>query len=164
MKYLTLLIIGTLFVMNVSAQDQIFNLHPIVGDTIDAQEMSYYMLFQDYELDSIDYLLLTKIDSVYTVNGFAKNAKVINIRLKPEEIELQKDNIEKLNKYFSTVCRNDSIDNRILTSSDSISSQEINMDIMTPELLKDIKKKNRWKRLSDYRQEVNKNREKGMIY
>lgn len=163
MKHILLTLISVSYILHISAQEQNFTLHPIIGDTIQLEEVSKYLLFNDHELGNFDYLILTKSDSTYFINSYKQDIKLSNIPIKKKEIQLQQSNIEKLNKYFLTITKKDSISNYIILK-DSVSAQELNLEIMTPELLRDIKKSNKRKHWSDYRNQCRKNRKNGMVY
>ena len=128
----------------VAAQSQVYKLHPALGDTIDKDEIQKYDLFTDYVGDSIDYLIVHKNNDLFSLEGLLKNTCVLNIQVNKAEILLQEEHVEKLNNYYISVLKKDSSirnedKNRALIS-DPTSIKNVDLNIMTPEYIKSLKK------------------------
>jgi hypothetical protein len=147
----------------VFAQSDVYILHPAIGELIDAQEIKQYMLFPNYTDDSIDHLVITKTDNNFYLNGFTGDKLKFKTLLNEEEIVVQNQHIEKLNAYYQTKTANDSVNSLNKLAYDSIQTQKLNFKILTPEVLKDIKKTTRWDRMEKYRKEARSRQQKGSI-
>ncbi len=147
-----------------TAQNQIYELHPIVGDTIDTDEINKYYLFKDYITDSIDYLILYKNKEQFTLEGILDNTSISKIQISKDEVLSQKEHVEKLNNYYVYNLKGDSVNlnkHNTIQISDSLN---INLDIITPEYKKSIKKNMRRKFWEDKRKETKSNQRKGMVF
>lgn len=132
-KLILLSIFVTLFLStSVDGQDQPYQLHPTIGDTIDRQEIDKYLLFEIYSPDSVDYFILSKNENAYYLMAYPDNTIICRNHISADEVLIQKEKVD--------------------------------LNVMTPTLLKTIKKDNRRKRREEYRNDVRKNRENGMIY
>jgi len=152
----------------VAAQSQVYKLHPALGDTIDKDEIQKYDLFTDYVGDSIDYLIVHKNNDLFSLEGLLKNTCVLNIQVNKAEILLQEEHVEKLNNYYISVLKKDSSirnedKNRALIS-DPTSIKNVDLNIMTPEYIKSLKKDFRRKYWEEKRNETKINQKKGMFY
>lgn len=154
--------------LSTSAQNRIYELHPIIGDTIDHNEIKKYYLFSDYINDSVDYLILYKNNDFFTLVGISDSTRVLNVQLNKDEVLLQKEQVEKLNNYYGSVLKKDSSNLKELINkpmiSDSFSIKNINLNIATPEFIKSVKKDIRRKYWEEYRKETRNNRKRGMMY
>ena len=164
-KLILLSIFVTLFLStSVDAQDQPYQLHPTIGDTIDRQEIDKYLLFEMYSPESVDYFILSKNGNAYFLIVYSDNTIICRNHLSADEVLIQKEKVEKLNKYYASFIR----DTEVLTTNDLkkelSDTLKVDLNMVTPTLLKSIKKDNRRKRWEEHRNDVRKNRENGMIY
>ncbi len=162
------MIILTLSSLSIAAQNQVYELHPVLGDTIDNVEINKYYLFTDYIGDSTDYIIIHKDRDLFSLDGFFDSTMILNIQISKDEILIQKEHVEKLYNYFIASLKKDSFNlneykNRALIS-DSINITNINLNVMTPEFIKSIKKDIKRKFWEEKRKEIKSNQEKGMIY
>ncbi len=162
MRQTILILYFIFFCLIISAQKNTIALHPVVGDTIDKGELNKYFLFNEYSLDGIDYIVLKERKSLYYLFGYHSDSLILQTEVSEDLLLSQKNNIEKLNKYFTTANDKDSI--IIDINTDSISIDQIDLNYKTPEFYKNIKKENRRKFWQEKREEIKSNREKGMIY
>lgn len=165
-KLILLSIFVTLFLStSVDAQDQPYQLHPTIGDTIDRQEIDKYLLFEIYSPDSVDYFILSKNENAYYLMAYSDNTIIFRNHISADEVLIQKEKVEKLNKYHASFLRNESeVLNAYSLKKELSDTLKVDLNVMTPTLLKTIKKDNRRKRREEYRNDVRKNRENGMIY
>ena len=151
--------------LTLAAQKQLYQLHPVLGDTIDIYEINKYYLFKDHFGDSIDYLILYNGKEQYFLEGISDSSGNFNIQISEEEILLQKEQVEKLKIYYESVLKEDSAElikfGYIIPLSDSLT---IKMKFMSPEFLKSVKKDNRRNYWEEKRKETKRNQENGMIF
>lgn len=165
-KLILLSIFATIFLSApVDAQDQPYQLHPTIGDTIDRQEIDKYLLFEIYSPDSVDYFILSKNENAYYLMAYSDNTIICRNHICADEVLIQKEKVEKLNKYYASFLRNESeVLNAYSLKEELSDTLKVDLNVMTPTLLKTIKKDNRRKRREEQRNDVRKNRENGMIY
>lgn len=150
-----------------AAQEQIYVLHPVLGDTIDRNEVEKYYLFKDYTLDSVDYFILYKNKEFFTLIGMSDNATVVNRKLSNEEVLLKKEQVEKLNNYYISEQKKDSSkldfskDQQLNSNSSKV---DINLNIKTPEFQKSVKKDIRRKYWREQREQVRLYRKNGLYF
>lgn len=154
-----------IFNLTITAQKHVYKLHPILGDTIDKDEIGKYYLFQDYTGDSIDYLILYNDKEQFWLEGISDSSAKLNFQISEDEVLLQKEQVEKLIIYYESVLKEDSAEfikfGSMIPLSDSLN---IKMKFMSPEFLKSVKKdikRNYWE---EKRKETKRNQEKGMIF
>lgn len=112
MKRLLLMMILILsFVFRGNSQDGLIVLHPIVGDTIDKDEKVNYLLFPEITDSLFIYCQINKVADKYYATSFLVRDSLLTIQLNGTEINLYKENIEKLNAYYSSQPESDSINN-----------------------------------------------------
>jgi len=150
--------------INSLAQERIVVLHPVVGDTIELSEINKFMIFSNYNTSNLDYLLLLEKDSGFTAKGYEKDLISTEFKVSKNEFQEQHNNIEKLNNYFLTQESSGSADISRLTTNDSTTIKVIDLNIVTPEFIKNMKKEKRRNYWAEHRRESQKNRENGMIY
>ncbi len=89
------------------SQQTIYVLHPVVGDTIDVVELSKYQLFT--EIKNVKKIVLNNTNEVfllsYTEDGFNFKSKEVS----KVDIELNRNNILKLEEYYQKQQNKDSI-------------------------------------------------------
>lgn len=166
MKKLVLILSFCIFLISkeVSAQKILYQLHPMVGDTIEMNEIEKYYLFNKNNLDSISYLIFQDNNVFYLV-GISEEKNLKQIELTNEEILLEKEKVEKLMKYYSSKQNKDTITNVRFKEDIQINdSLNVKLNIVTPEFVKSMKKENRRKFWDDKRQENKLSKQKGMIY
>ena len=160
-------IIMTICSLAAAAQEQIYVLHPVLGDTIDRNEVEKYYLFKDYTLDSVDYFILYKNKEFFTLIGMSDNATVVNRKLSNEEVLLKKEQVEKLNNYYISELKKDSskLDfNKDQQLNSNSSKVDINLNIKTPEFQKSVKKDIRRKYWREQREQVRLYRKNGLYF
>ena len=154
-----------IFNLTIVAQKQVYKLHPILGDTLENNEIAKYYLFQDYTGDSIDYLILYNDKEKFYLEGISYWAGKFNIQIKEDEVLSQKEQVEKLKIYYDSVLKEDSAELIKFGSTISRSdSATINMIFMTPEFLKSVKKDIRRKYWEELRKETKRNQGNGMVF
>ncbi len=159
---LTIVLLSICF--EISAQNQVYKLHYVVGDTIDKVEIERYFIFDNQAIDSIDYLVLFQNQNLFNLKGYLKGKIKLNIYISESEVLLEKEKIEKLNKYFVSVLKKDSVkldDNdfkKLLND-----SLKIDLKIMTPDFVKSMKKNNRRQFWNERRKEIQKSHKHGFI-
>ena len=163
MRQIVLVLFLILFCFKMTAQKKVVTLHPEVGDTIDKVELAKYFLFTEYSQDSLDYIMLTEDNNLYFLCGYSNNARIFKDQVSEDEMLLQKENIEKLSKYFTTVNVQDSV--HINLKNDSILlNNQVNLDFNTPEFHKNIKKENRRNFWQEKREETKRHQQKGIHF
>lgn len=154
--------------LTAGAQSQVYKLHPALGDTIDRDEIQKYDLFTGYIGDSIDYLIVHKSNELFSLEGLLENRCILNIQVSKAEIILQEEHVEKLNNYYISVLKKDSsnrnVDKNGALISDPAGVKNVNLNIMTPEYIKSLKKDFRRKYWEEKRNETRNNQKKGMFY
>lgn len=169
MNRILMIIVLLLGSMTATAQNLIYELHPAVGDTIDNDEIRKYYLFNDYAIDTIDYLVIYKDTDAdtnsFTLKGFSDNKKIVEMKLSSNEVLLQKEQIEKLNNYYVSKAKKDSCNLKINPlMPDTLNVKDIDLNIATPEFMKSVKKDMRRKFWDEKRKETKENRRRGMFY
>jgi hypothetical protein len=148
----------------ISAQNQVYKLHSVVGDTIDKVEIDKYFLFDNQVTDSIDYLVLFQNKNLFNLVGFSDAKMKFDINISKDEVVLQKKKVEKLNKYFLSTLKKDSVKldenefRKLLKD-----SLNVNFKIMTLDLVKSMKKNNQRKFWEEHRKELHKSHKQGFI-
>jgi len=160
---LTIVLLSICF--KVSGQNQVYKLHPVVGDTIDKVEIERYILFDNQPTDSIDYLVLFQNQNLFNLKGYLKGKIKLNIYISDSEVVLEKEKIEKLDKYFVSLLKKDSVK---LDDNDFknllFDSLKIDLKIMTPDLVKSMKKDRRREFWNERRKMIRKNQKEGFIF
>ncbi len=62
-----------LFSFTLQSQKTIYQLHSVVGDTIDSDELRHFLLFTDFLENDVDYCLLFVEDRQFELRGFKDN-------------------------------------------------------------------------------------------
>ncbi len=165
MNRILTIVIFMICCLTLSAQSQVYKLHPVIGDTIDKYEIDKYYLFSDYTKDSIDYLILYKNKDLFTLLGFSNSTRILNIQISEDEVLSQKVQVEKLNNYYVSVLKKDSVFfNKYGNYAPISDSLDIDLNFTTPEFIKSVKKDIRRKFWDEKRKETKNNQEQGMFW
>lgn len=122
MRKISLLIIGIVLSFHSYSQNKIVVLHPAVGDTIDKAEKVRYLLFPELKDSDFDYCFLSHSGEEFRVNLHTQNDSLVLIRLDSAEYKRYRENISKLENYYSEAAKRDSIK----------STQKITLDLKGP--------------------------------
>lgn len=133
MKRYILFWVGMVIIVNGFAQNHLFILSPVVGDTIDRTEKLDYMLFPDVNDSTFKYCYITKSTNRYFVNTVTQSDSVFVQEVDSLRIKSYQENIEKLSEYYSNLEKQDSIKNAEkltlmpqITNSHQVNNQLIN--------------------------------------
>lgn len=144
------LLIAIFFAVQIQlkAQENIVVLHPLVGETIDINEMDKYMLFNEYRTDSIEYFMLDTNNEISNLIGLKGQQIIFKTEIGSDYIAVQRENIEKLNKYYLSLSNTDST-SFSLSKSEYLNSEtvKVNQKMITPEMRKSIKQSLRQEKL-----------------
>lgn len=144
------------------AQEIIVILHPLVGATIDKIEMDKYQIFTDYRNPDIEYFIVNTHNEIINLIGMKEQQVIFRIEIGTAYFSVQRENIEKLNKYYTSLPKNDStsliINRKIHINNEALN---VNQKIVTPELIKSIKESKRQKQSQEQTKENEINRSKG---
>ncbi|NEW80617.1 MAG: hypothetical protein GZ086_14610 [Gelidibacter sp.] len=120
-----------------------------MGETIDIEEMDKYMLFSEYRTDSITYFMLDTNNEISNLIGFNGQQIVFKKAIGSDYIAVQRENIEKLNKYYLSLSNTDST-SFSLSKSEYLNNEtvvKVNQKMITPEMRKSIKQSLRQEKL-----------------
>ncbi len=81
-------------------QNTIYQLHPVVGDTIESHELSRFVLFTDFLENEVDYCLLFVEDHQFELLGFKDNELQFSSVVSETEVLENAQNVDKLNAYY----------------------------------------------------------------
>lgn len=128
-----LFFVGLVIVVNGFAQNHLFNLSPVVGDTIDRTEKLDYMLFPGINDSIFKYCYITQSANRYFVNTVTQNDSVFVQEVDLLKLKRYQENIEKLSEYYSNLEKQDSLKNAEkltlmpkITNSHQVNNQLIN--------------------------------------
>ena len=109
------------------SQNQLINIHPLVGDTISHEEAYTYYMFQNYDVKIFDYAMLYEVNNGYKVFFYGEQVQEASI----DSLTLNEyhENIEKIYQYM--LKNDESKDN--ITLQDTILIESVNLKLMTPE-------------------------------
>ena len=82
-----------------TAQD-VYPLHPSIGDTLDLLEKLDYSLFPEVENNGFQYALITYRTDAFFLTSHFDNDSVASTKLDQETIIEAQQNIEKVNAYY----------------------------------------------------------------
>lgn len=157
--------IFVIFNLTVFAQKQVYQLHPMLGDTLENDEIGKYNLFQDYLKDSINCLILYNDNDKFSLEGILDGTVRFRTQIEDDEMALQKLLVDKQVTSFDSVLIDDTTVLNILKKEYPLSdSLNIEMKFMSPEYLKTVKKEVRRKYWEELRKEVKRNQENGMLF
>lgn len=105
------LLTGIIFMLNCYSQDSLFVLHPLVGDTIDKNEKTNYMLFQEISDSVFKYGYITHSKDGYFINYCILDNSMSISKLDTSLIIQYRTNLDKLSEYYSNQAQKDSIKN-----------------------------------------------------
>lgn len=128
----TILFITLILSLSGFSQEQLFVLHPVVGDTINQTEKMDYLLFPDIDHSDFKYGYIAQLTDGYFIHSFTWNDSVITRQLDPTEMKQYRDNIDKLSAYFSNKAKQDSVKNaqKLTLDLNSTSPQQFNGKIV----------------------------------
>ena len=127
------------------AQENIFVLHPILGDTIDAVEKTDYLLFPEINDSIFNYCIIKNRIGWFNVCVYLKEDSIITFQLDSSEINQYKVNIDKLYDYYSNLTTGDSLkDLKILIYKEGKSFQIIDIAIDSEKLSNEMRSIERW--------------------
>jgi len=161
MQQFVIVLIFTIFGYNLSAQEKVITLHPVVGDSIDRVELKKYYLFTEFSEDSLDYITLIEDNYLLFACGYRNDVLVLKNQISEEKVLSQRENIQKLHKYLSKANVQDTV-HLDLTNDSILLNNRVNFDFNTPDFQKSIKKENRRKFWKERRNESRKHQQKGI--
>jgi len=135
MKNLITLLIGLFVVFTSYSQNNLFVLHPLVGDTISQAEKIKFVLFP--EINNEDFLsgTLTHSAERYFLH-YQTPGNVINTRqISDQDINQYQVNLGKLDEYYSNLSKDDSTKSKVKSVVEIKSEQEgkLNTDLINDE-------------------------------
>jgi hypothetical protein len=80
----------------------------LIGEIIDKIEMDKYELFTDYRNDEIEYFILNANNEIISLIGMMGQQIIFKTEIGSTYISIQRENIEKLNNYYSSFSKTDS--------------------------------------------------------
>lgn len=148
--------------IQLKAQEKIVVLHPLIGEIIDKIEMDKYELFTEYRNDEIEYFILNANNEIISLIGMMGQQIIFKTEIGSAYISIQRENIEKLNNYYSSFSKTDSTSLSIKIKDPlNIEPLKVNQKFVTPEMLKSIKQDLERDRALKQAAEVEKNKAKG---
>ncbi len=109
MKQFIIIIFGLIFSADCFAQNTLFALHPLVGDTIDKAEKMNYYLFPSIKNDDFEYCYITQSDDQFFVNSYTLNDSISIQQIDTSEIKQYKVNLDKFVAFYLNRAKNDSL-------------------------------------------------------
>jgi len=109
MKNFITLLFGLFIVFSSYSQNNLFVLHPLVGDTISKTEKIKFLLFP--EIDNQNFLngTITHSEEGYFLHYQTSGNKIDTKQISDSEISQYQVNLGKLDEYYSNLGKNDSI-------------------------------------------------------
>lgn len=164
MKKLTL---GFLFIfgliIKINSQTQIYQLHPILGNTLEYTEIKKYYLFDNLKIDSADYQII-KNDSLFFLVKIPNEFNSEKIFLTNSQILLEKEKVEKINNYIHFLNEKDSVKTKIIIDKKvpTTDSLNIKLDTKNPQFIKSVKKDIKRKFWEESRNQYYKEQKNGL--
>jgi hypothetical protein len=109
MKQFIIFLYGLIFSTNCLAQDSLFILHPLVGDTIDKTEKLNYLLFPSIKNVDFKYCYIILSNHQFFVNSHTLSDSVNIQPIDSAEIRQYIVNLDKFLAYYSNKAKNDSL-------------------------------------------------------
>lgn len=109
MKQFIIFIFGLIFSANCYAQDTLFVLHPLVGDTIDKMEKMNYFLFPSIKNDDFKYCYIIQSNDHFFVNSYTLSDSISIRQIDTTEIRQYIVNIDKFHAFYLNRAKNDSL-------------------------------------------------------
>ena len=109
MKRLTVLLIVIVISFQCFSQERLFELHPLVGDTIDRNEKLYYLLFRDINDSDFKYCTISHTNDGYFVHTRTIDDSVAIKQVDSTEIRETIVKLDKVMEYYSAQEKQDSI-------------------------------------------------------
>ena len=109
MKQFILFLFGLTFSTNCRAQDTLFVLHPLVGDTIDKTEKMNYFLFPSVKSDNFKYCYIIQSSNHFFVNSYTLSDSISIRQIDTTEIRQYIVNLDKFRAYYLNRAKNDSL-------------------------------------------------------
>lgn len=91
------------------SQDNLFVLHPIIGEIIDRNEKIDYLLFPEINDSIFSYCQIKQVEDKFFVNSYLSSDSIIIVQLNVSEINQYQKNIDKLYDYYSSQPEADSL-------------------------------------------------------
>jgi hypothetical protein len=136
-------------------QKTIYQLHSAVGDTIDSDELSQFLLFSDHLVKDVEYCLLLLDDNQFELHGFNGNDLQCTSLLSEKEVSENAQNIDKLIAYFQKKEEKDSINMLSLELQDlPVVEIKVDKDNLNKEIKQMNKQKSRRERDNDRHERV----------
>ncbi|MFV0376659.1 MAG: hypothetical protein ACK5JD_05070 [Mangrovibacterium sp.] len=126
-----------------NAQELVYLLHPLVGDTINLEEKQTYLLFESVPDSLFGLAVIYETPENYLLK-VSKDANEARLTLSPEEIETYQTNISKLSVYYQRQQTQtaDTLVN-LMEQSDTITAPRLMDEYISPEQLVRIKREAR---------------------
>lgn len=160
-----LLIVTSIFFslqFQLKAQENIVVLHPLVGSTIDKEEMDRYTLFSEHRNDSITYFIISTHKEKTYLLGVSGEKIIYNKEIGNDYIVKQTENIEKIENDNSSFSKTDStsfsMHNTVFNAKENIKMNPVKM---TPEMRKSIKQSIKQEETLNHSKEHKSNLKKG---
>lgn len=109
MKPFIIIFFGLIFSANCYAQDTLFVLHPLVGDTIDKAEKMNYFLFPSLKNDDFKCCYIIRSNDHFFVNSYTWNDSLSIRQIDTTEIRQYIVNIDKFHAFYLNRAKNDSL-------------------------------------------------------
>ena len=109
MKQFTMFLFGLIFSANCSAQDTLFVLHPLVGDTIDKTEKMNYFLFPSIKNEDFKYCYIFQSNNRLFVNSHTLSDSISIQQIDTAEIRQYIVILDKLLAFNLNRAKNDSL-------------------------------------------------------
>jgi hypothetical protein len=134
----------------------------LTGEIIDQTEMDKYELFSEYRNQGIEYFILNTNNEIISLIGMKGQQIIFKKEIGSAYISTQRENIEKLNTYYSSFSKTDSA-SLSLKKQDPLHLEtlKVNQKFVTPEMLRSIQQDLRRDQAIKQAAEAEKNKEKG---
>ena len=145
MRRLIILLVLLIISVELSAQDSIVVLHPVIGELIDKEEKVNYLLFPEIEKNTFNYGSVIYLDTNYYFMFNHHDDSISLMRLDSAEIIIYRNNINKLFQYYSNESKDSLEDNNIKSKvlrpekNTNAEVKSINMDYYRDDILKEIR-------------------------
>ena len=109
MKQFAIFLFVFIFSANCHAQDNLFVLHPLVGDTIDKAEKINYFLFPSIKNDDFKYCYIIRSNDQFFLNSYTLSDSVSIRQIDTTEIKQYIVNLDKFLAFYLNRAKKDSL-------------------------------------------------------
>lgn len=100
-------LIGVLISIHCHAQDSIYRLHPLLGDTIDQNEKFNYLLFKNIKETDFKYGIISHTRDTYFLKVYSPDNTVTTLEIDSTELKQYVAKLDMVQKYYANEGKKD---------------------------------------------------------